>query len=146
MRFGKVLCITNMKRKIFFLFAVILGSLIGGGIVWVDSYSENDILTDQQKFLESILANSEIVISKENYSCEGNSVKKVGAVIASLLESNRSSKRNSLSYGCYQSVCTMSVSNCKPWQTNECGSRYLKFNIDEEGNINASTFSCFDIP
>lgn len=135
-----------MKNNIIFLFAAIIGGLIGGGTVWVNSYSENESLANQHELLVAILAHSETIISKENYSCEGKPAETVGAVVASLLEFNMTHKRNALSYGCYESVCTMSVSNCKPWQESECGSRFLKFNINTEGNIDASTFSCIDTP
>lgn len=131
---------------IFTLFAISLGCLIGGGIIWVNSYSENVLITDQHELLEAIFSNSETIITDANYSCEGKPVRTVGAVVASLLELNTTRKRNVLSYGCYESVCTMSVSNCKPWQESECGSRFLKFNINKKGNIDATTFSCFDMP
>jgi hypothetical protein len=135
-----------MRLSIIFLFAAAFGGLIGGGIVWINSHGDYEALTDQSEFIESILSNSEIIISKENNSCEGKPVKTVGAVVASLLESNRAHKRNTLTYGCYESVCTMSVSNCKPWQESECGSRFLKFNVNKQGVIDVSTFSCFDMP
>ena len=119
---------------------------MGGCLVWVNSYSGDRIVPNQQELLEEMLSYSEIVISEEHYSCEGKPVKTVGAVVASLLESNNSHTRNILSYGCYGLVCTMSVSNCKPWQESECGSRYLKFNLNNVGNIEASSFTCFDMP
>ena len=134
-----------MKTVVFTLIAV-LGCFAGGSIVWVNSYSAKEKMTEQHELLEAIFANSEILISDENYSCEGKPVKTVGAVVASLLEYNLTQKRNALSYGCYESVCTMSVSDCKPWQKSECGSRFLKFNINAKGNIDVSTFSCFDMP
>jgi len=135
-----------MKISIVFLLTIVFGGLIGGGIVWVISYGDYEDLTDQHEFLDSIFSNSETIISKENNSCEGKSVTTVGVVVASLLESNRAHKRNTLTYGCYESVCTMSVSNCKPWQGSECGSRFLKFNVNKKGIIDVSTFSCFDVP
>lgn len=119
---------------------------MGGCLVWVNSYSGDRIIPNQQELLEEMLSYSEIVISEEHYSCEGKPVKTVGAVVASLLESNNSHTRNVLSYGCYGLVCTMSVSNCKPWQESECGSRYLKFNLNSAGDIEASSFTCFDMP
>ncbi len=135
-----------MRLSLIILFSAVSGGFIGGGIVWVISHGEYEALADQREFIESILYNSEIEISQDNNSCEGKPVKTVGAVVASLLESNSTHKRNTLTYGCYESVCTMSVSNCKPWQESECGSRFLKFNINKQGIIDVSTFSCFDMP
>jgi hypothetical protein len=135
-----------MRQLIIIILAMAFGVLIGGVTVWVNSYGDYEALTDQNKFLESILSNSGIIISNENNSCEGKPVKTVGAVVASLLEHNRSHKRNTLTYGCYESVCTMSVSDCKPWQERECGSRILKFSVNKQGVIDVSTFSCIDMP
>lgn len=126
--------------------ALILGAVVGAGVVWVRSYDTNFNLPDQQVLLEGILDHSAIVIAEENYTCEGKPLKTVGAVVASLLESNKRHSRNVLSYGCYNSVCTMSVTDCNPWQSNECSSRFLKFDLNANGNIDAKSFSCFDMP
>ncbi|MGH1441426.1 MAG: hypothetical protein ACRBBR_15025 [Cellvibrionaceae bacterium] len=135
-----------MKNKLIVLLALILGAVIGAGVVWVKSYNTSLELPDQQILLEGILDHSAIVIAEEHYACEGKPLKTVGAVVASLIESNKRHTRNVLSYGCYNSVCTMSVTDCKPWQSSECGSRFLRFDLNVNGNIDEKSFSCFDMP
>lgn len=135
-----------MKNKLIVLLALILGAVIGAGVVWVKSHNTSLELPDQQILLEGILDHSAIVIAEEYYACEGKPLKTVGAVVASLIESNKRHTRNVLSYGCYNSVCTMSVTDCKPWQSSECSSRFLRFDLNVNGNIDEKSFSCFDMP
>lgn len=135
-----------MRDSLIYLITLSIGIAIGTIVTWVNSYSFNMNGTNQQEFLEQVLIYSNVAISSENSACEGKPVKTVGAVIASLLELNKLNSRNMLSYGCYGSVCTMSVSNCKPWQDQECGSRFLKFDLNELMGFDLSSFSCFDMP
>ena len=135
-----------MKKISIIIVTFLLGVLIGGGAVWINSYGIYHNVLDQQKFLEDVLSYSDVEISEDNFSCSGKLTKTVGGVVASILELNKSQVRNSLSYGCYNSGCTISISDCKPWQESECSSRFLKFELDKESKINTSTFTCFDMP
>jgi hypothetical protein len=96
--------------------------------------------------LEQVLAHANIQLSEENYSCEGKPLRTVGAVIASIIEFNSRHSKNMVSYGCYNGTCTVSHTDCKPWQGSECSSRFLKFELNEAGDIKADSFSCFDMP
>ncbi len=87
-----------------------------------------------------------VKIAEDNYSCYGEQSKTVAGVIASLLEINNRNERNFLSYGCYNLVCSMSISDCKPWQGSECSSRFLKFDLNEMGEVDVGSFTCFDMP
>ncbi len=135
-----------MKIIVIISLSFLLGALTGGGAVWVKTYIKEKNVSNQHQFLESVLNYSTVEITDDNYSCYGEQSKTVGGVIASLLEFNNRQERNSLSYGCYNLVCTMSISDCKPWQESECSSRFLKFELNKEDKINIDTFTCFDIP
>ncbi len=135
-----------MRIIIIISLSLLLGALTGGGAVWVKTYIKEKKVSDQHHFLESVLNHSAVKITEDNYSCYGEQSKTVGGVIASLLEFNNLQERNLLSYGCYNLVCTMSISDCKPWQESECSSRFLKFELNKEDKINVNTFTCFDMP
>ena len=136
----------GMLSKIFYLLILIVGIALGSLFTWINTYTEIQSLSDDQKLLEKILAYSNTPISDENNSCEGQPVKTVGAAVASLLELNTINSRNMLAYGCFNDTCSMSISMCKPWKDYECSSRFLKFNVDENNQIKPSTFMCFDMP
>lgn len=135
-----------MRIIIIISLSLFLGAIIGGGAVWVKTHITERNVSDQHKFLESVLNHSAVKISEDHYSCYGEQSKTVGGVIASLLEFNNRQELNLLSYGCYNLVCTMSISDCKPWQERECSTRFLKFELNKEGKINVDTFTCFDMP
>ncbi len=126
--------------------AFALGVSVGGAGVWLYYVSDKPSSVDQSQFLEQLLAHAEVEILGEHYGCEGKPVKTVGAVVSSLLEFNAASRSNQLSYGCYQNTCSMSFSHCKPWQGEECSSRFLTFELNEIGAINPASFRCFDLP
>jgi hypothetical protein len=100
----------------------------------------------QKITIEDILRYSDTIITEDNYSCEGDRKETVGDVVASIIEFNSSYKRNMLTHGCYGEACTLSVTNCMPWQDQECGSRILKFTISSNNEILESTFTCIDMP
>ena len=125
---------------------LLLGALAGGGAVWVNTYTTGKNVSVQHQFLENVLNHSAVKITDDNYSCYGEQSKTVAGVIASLLEINNRNERNFLSYGCYNLVCSMSISDCKPWQASECSSRFLKFDLNKMGKIDVGSFTCFDMP
>ncbi|GAA3921181.1 hypothetical protein [Litoribacillus peritrichatus] len=129
-----------------YLMVFLLGLFIGIFVVWQDSYQFRAHDLEQHELLEKVLANSNTAILEENYACEGRPVRTVGAVMASLIESNKTNIRNELTYGCFESTCTISISDCKPWQDQECSTRFLKFNVNDQKTIQTETFSCIDMP
>lgn len=135
-----------MKKLIVFTFLIVLGALIGSTLVWVDFHSNKNQNLFSSKNIENILQFSNTNISKENYNCEGDYGRSVGAVFGSIVSFGSMHKVNMLSYGCVNSVCSFSVSNCKPWQNDSCGSRLLVYGIDSIGNIDESSFKCIDMP
>jgi len=119
---------------------------MGGSISWLYSWYPVHSFTRDRVSIEDVLKYSSTPITEANFSCEGDTAHNVGAVIASMMELNNTYKRNMLSFGCYQNICTLMLSSCMPWQWEECGNRILKFEIDDSSQIQTSTFSCIDIP
>ena len=122
----------------------LLGCITGSSLIWVHSYSDNE----REHFdfsLAQVLKSSHVKITSSNFSCE-NVGSDVGSVLASIVESNLGNRRNHMAFNCVESACSIRISNCKPWQSSECGSRYLKFNIAQAGKIDPSSFACIDVP
>jgi hypothetical protein len=135
-----------MFKKLGYLVILALGIGLGIAIEWIHSYHEIQDVSGKSQIFEKVLTHANVKISEDNYACEGKPVRTVGAVVASIIEFNSQRSKNMLSYGCYKETCTISYTDCKPWQSSECSSRFLKFLINEAGNINTNSFSCFDIP
>lgn len=110
-------------------------------------HSEVNYSNDASELFLKVLQYSDYKIIEENYSCEGDgSTRKVGDVLSSIVGSSLSHKVNPLSAGCGDGVCSIVISNCKPWQASECGSRMLVFNENINGSVEPSSFKCLDIP
>jgi hypothetical protein len=137
---------SGIKSSLMFSLGILIGGITGAVIMWVNSHSDNDVGMNQQAMLENIFQYSNTSLTDENNACEGDPRNTVGEVVASLLEFNKQTDVNKLSYGCYGATCTMSISDCKPWQSQECSSRFLKFNMNDRNEIDESSFSCFDMP
>ena len=135
-----------MKKISLYILLITIGLVIGGGISWVYSYYPERPYVKDKISIEDILRYSNTTIAENNFSCEGDTKLNVGAVTASIIELNNLNKRNSLTFGCYQNICTLMVSNCLPWKSQECGNRILKLETNEEDQILPSTFSCIDVP
>lgn len=135
-----------MFSRMIYLVFLVIGVGIGITATYLNFHTHYQKKLDNHEMLENILKHSSSLISDENYACDGKLVKTVGSVVASLLELNAMNQINMLTYGCFNDTCTMSVSNCKPWQDQECSTRFLKYNIDKSNKIKLNTFSCFDMP
>ncbi len=135
-----------MKKLLFSILLLVVGASFGAIIMWVNSYYPPAPYSQDAAAFANILKHSNVSISDDNYSCEGKPVTTVGAVFGSIIEFNNLYKRNMLSYGCINNTCALSVSSCMPWQSQECGSRILKFEIDENNVIQTNTFACIDMP
>jgi len=135
-----------MKSSMKCMCLLILGIILGGVSVFMYFHKTNYQDYVYSGLVEKVLKYSNQMITDENNSCEGEPINTVGDVVASLLEMNKYNKVNMLSYGCFNDTCTMSLSTCQPWDGEECSSRFLKFNINEQSEIRADSFVCFDMP
>ncbi len=135
-----------LKRLLIYLVFFVVGVTFGVLLTYVHFYENLQHGSDTHELMERVLEYSNVPISADNYACEGTPLRTVGSVVASLLEFNKINKVNMLTYRCFSDSCTISVSSCQPWRDSECSSRFLKFNIENNNEINPDTFSCIDMP
>lgn len=144
-----------MNPNLKIVICVQAGMLVGGLVVWAGTfaYSNSSAVENPQKIqkqLSQLIRYANIPMPPENFSCEFSGViglkPTVGNVVASIISSNLTTMRNRQSFGCFENTCSLSISNCQPWQSNECSERFLRYEIDKQGVINPKTFACFDVP
>ncbi len=139
-----------MKRqtKLACLFSLTIGLLIGGFTAWINSHVNGNKLGDNQEMLEEVFRHSNLAIVADNFSCEGfdRSTVTVGSVLATLYDTNSRKPRNMVKIGCFYNKCSIMVSECMPWQSEECNSRFLRFDLLGENHIDPNSFACIDVP
>jgi uncharacterized protein YaiE (UPF0345 family) len=135
-----------MKQFISHSFILIVGLLMGGTYIWVSSYLDDPRENKTLITLEEVFKYSNTQIESEHFSCEGETGKTVGAVVGSIYDFNNQNTRNMVSFGCFENTCVLSISDCKPWQSQECGSRLLRFEINTKKEIDPTSFTCIDVP
>ena len=134
-----------MIKLVILLLTLIIGFVGGGTLVWFLSYQPDAVSKKPVIGFDQILRYSNQAIDEGNMYCEGDNVKTVGSVVGSIFEANSQNIRNMVSYKCTDLMCLLSVTNCKPWQSSECGSRILRFDIMAQ-EIDKNSFACLDVP
>ncbi len=135
-----------MRRYILYFFILVLGGVVGGFVHWGSTYLSVASHVSTPVTMEQLLEHTSQPITPDNFSCEGDVKPFVGSVIGSIYEANNHNVRNRVTYSCEVQICTLSVTNCAPWQSQECGSRILYFESSETGMIRTNTFKCIDVP
>jgi hypothetical protein len=144
-----------MKPYLKTVIGVQLGVLAGGLAVWVGTYANpadvnNNTSLPVSEHLALLLCYSHTRIQPENFNCTDIPLTglepTVGNVLASMMSSNLTSVRNQQFFECIDNVCTLSTTDCKPWQTSECSTRILKYEIDQDNKIKSDSFNCIDVP
>jgi len=135
-----------MLNRMVYLLVFVSGLMLGVGSCYFYFYQASNQYLGENELVEKVISYADTSILDENYACEGKPVKTVGAVVASLIELNTINKVDSLVSGCFEDTCTMSVSDCSPWEGSECSTRFLKVNLDSNHQIKPTTFTCFDMP
>lgn len=85
-------------------------------------------------------------ITDDNFMCEGFTQKTVGAVLASIFKANSNLYKNKINEYCAGTECIISFNSCKSWQSDSCGSTFLKFELTNEDEIDPGTFQCLQLP
>lgn len=135
-----------MSKYAIWLMCLSIGIALGvGGYFWA-IHTKVDFDKDRTQLIEQVLTYSNTVITEENDSCEGPKGKRVGHVVASIFGLGHAYTVNPISAGCGDSVCTITLNHCKPWQDAECSSRILRFDQNNNGDIDPSSFICLDLP
>jgi hypothetical protein len=124
---------------------LLLGFYAGAKVTWLQSYTYQPVPSPPVT-LETLFAYADTPIAPEDLCSEGDTAHNVGAVMASIFWRNESYTRNRVSYYCMDEECFLSHSGCAPWQSSECGARVLRFGMLPDGGVDASSFSCIDIP
>ena len=134
---------------------VLLGLLIGILTSWIffgQYYSIKKLngLSANFPMLE-LLNKSQQKIADSNWNCEKKGRERtVAAVLESLLKSNSQYAMNKLNTSCVASEgtnlnCSIGLSNCMAWQSSDCGSRSLSFQVGQSGEILLDSFQCLDV-
>lgn len=136
------------QTKLACLFSLTIGLLIGGSTVWVKCHVNGGKLGENEVILEEIFQHANHVINPDNFSCEGfdNESISVGTVLATLYNTQSRKPHNIVEVGCFENKCSIMVSECMPWQSEECSSRYLRFDLTNEHRIDPDSFACIDVP
>ncbi|RKF17972.1 hypothetical protein DBZ36_12045 [Alginatibacterium sediminis] len=104
-----------------------------------DGHAARHIVTEIGRNLEQ-------EISEDNYSCGLYEQQTVGSVLSDMLSSSIAHKLNPLSAGCFETTCSLSVSYCRPWQTQECNQTFLIYQRDQNDDAILGSFKCIDLP
>jgi hypothetical protein len=135
-----------MKCSLIGVTFLVIGLLVGWYSSQVCSYftsNDNNILDID---LEEIFKFSEVEIRGDNYSCEGDKLRTVGAVLGSMFQSSMNMPSSRISMICHENKCGLIFNYCRPWQTQECGSKILRFDLSENKAIIPKSFTCIDAP
>ena len=144
-----------MKSYLKTVITIQVGMLVGGLAVWVGTFSYSSSAAVEspekmEKHLSRLIRYANAPIISENFNCDFVTLTgikpTVGNVLASMMSSNLTTIRNRQSFDCIENTCSLSISDCKPWQTSECSQRFLTYEIDKQQKVKSSTFSCIDVP
>lgn len=129
---------------------IVIASSIGFGAgVLTYFFYINEKSTDviDLSVIKTLIENSGVEIPEERNACGHQGSPTVGDFLAGAVYGNAGKAINSMSSGCMDGVCYLSVDYCRPWQDSECNQTFLNYqtSVDTE-NLFEETISCFDIP
>lgn len=128
-------------------FGIFVAGLCCGAFgLFIYWHSEQPASAESEAVLHTVMPYTQQLIKPDNQRCEGRDLETVGEVLVSLISSNQRDGANSLSAGCFNGLCHISFSDCKPWQASECNQRFLLFKQGETGKVDPLSFSCIDMP
>lgn len=125
-------------------FIFLAGSFLGALFIYLNLYISKEVPKESRIKLSEVIAHSNTVVNMD--SCEGDRLITVAEVLGNIIETNLHNKVNRTSLACSDEYCWVSVGNCNPWKSSECGSRILRFEVDSKNRILGSSFKCIDIP
>ncbi len=136
----------SAKKTIRYSFILLLGLSLGLLLSSLYSYMPSQHQSKPAVKLEDIFKLSNTKIDTAHNSCVGDSNRSVATVLDSIFQSALNQKSNIISLDCFEHKCALSINDCKPWQSQECGSRILRFDLDHDKNILPHSFVCIDTP
>ena len=135
-----------MKTSLFSLASLTLGIVIGWYSFSISSQMAEPSYVPSEIRDEQLFQLASTEISDNNFMCEGITQKTVGAVLAFIFKANSNKYKNKINEHCTGTECTISFNTCKSWQSDSCGSTFLKFDLTNEDEIDPETFQCLQIP
>lgn len=135
-----------MKTSIMVISTLLIGFVMGwySFKIWSQVVEPRNLPTEIS--YEHLFELSSTVISDENFMCEGYTKNRVGAVLSSIFKANSNQYANKINEYCEQSECSISFSNCLPWQSDSCGSTFLSFRLSARSEIEQGSFKCLHLP
>ena len=143
--------IPTIKKALVRVLTLILGVATGEIYSRAYSYFPAQNQSSHGVSLEESFKFSKTSIEIKSDACGGGK-KTVTTVLGNIFESNTNNARNArnarnaVSLHCFDNQCGLIVSDCKPWQSQECGSRTLRFNTNNRHKIIPTSFVCTDMP
>ena len=134
----------KIKFSIIFLTSLTFAAILGGSIVFIYLHKSENIPSNKAITFTELLKFSNKELNKN--SCWEEQINTVGDVVGDIFERNQTNKVNRTDFDCTQEYCWLSISSCYPWQSSECDSRILRFELENDKQIDASSFECFDVP
>lgn len=131
-------------KYLLFIVMLLMGILIGGAAVWIDSYQRKAFQPEIAAGIKNILMNSNKVIDLDA-SCQHDKKTTVAEIVSDMLAVNIPSKRNLLDFYCVNNTCALSLSDCKPW-SQECGQRVLLYDFTLGEETKPFNFRCINVP
>jgi len=129
------------KLKLIFI-GVFIGLVTAGvllGVFWFEPAKPNDV---QLPHLEHLIKNSNITISEDRWGCENISEKSLAGVLSYMNAANINQVRSRLKHGCLDGSCNFYLNYCEPWQTSECSTLFLRYEVSDDGLPDIETVNC----
>ena len=95
---------------------------------------------------EELLSHESVAIVSSSFHCESETNRTVGGVLSAIYHSNSNGYINRINESCIAGSCQITYSNCKPWQSDGCGSTSLLFEVYDNRKINPKSFKCVQVP
>lgn len=135
-----------MKTSLFSLASLILGAFIGWYLFSFTSQMAEPSYVPHEINYERLFRLASVKINDDNFMCEGFSQKTVGAVLSSIFKANSNQYKNKINEYCGGNECAISFNSCKSWQSDSCGSTFLKFKLTDKDEMDPDTFQCLQLP
>jgi hypothetical protein len=124
----------------------LMGCAIGAITTWLHFYSLDGRNDESNIKYSSLFQLEDRVIPEGKFSCANFKDRKVGTVLARILEQNDRSPLNRITKGCFENKCSVSYGSCMPWQYDSCGSTILYFELNHSEEIVPSSIKCIQVP
>jgi len=131
-----------MKIILGFLAGLVVASLVFAVILF-QSFGSSEF---PRRHIVVLMKSANLKISDENWNCDNYVENTISDVFSMIFAENLRSKWDQVKFGCINESCHFSLNYCKPWQTSECSSLILRYDIDKDSMPIRTTAQCILIP